>query len=299
MRLVLLLVLGLVACKGSSKKEAPAPAPAMVSDADWKSVEALATAPSATGAPTELVRALEIAKPNADAWREHEHDQPAPDISVFPQGAEAIAALKAWAAAKGGLPPTHSPIQVGVVTLNLFGLGGIAIATAKTAADLEPAEYLGTTLYTTGRSLLDAQIGTQLVSRAALKRKQLGLPVATLPKLDLVHVLAAEAVTSRARSDYATTAEGRKELEAAAKEMPDHEKSLTAEDLIPSDAEIKARMAFWVAALKGAQRGESTETTLARLQSAASTAPNGIKTKMEMIPKIAKSIVDSANKASQ
>lgn len=290
MRFVLLLVVGLVACKGSSKQGGP-----IVNEADWKPIEALATTPSATGAPTDLVRALAIAKANDDTWREHVYDQPAPDLAAFPQGTEAVAALRAWASAKGGLPPAQSPIQIGVVTLDMFSVGQVAIATAKTADDLAPAEYLGTTLYTTGRSLLDAQIGTTLVEYAAAKRKSLGLPAATLPKLDLVRVLAAEATTSRARNDYAMTAAGRKELEAAAKEMPGHEKAVTVDDLIPSPVEVKARMAFWVAALKGAQRGESTETTLARLQSAADTSP--IKVKLATIPTVAKSIVASANKA--
>jgi hypothetical protein len=94
------------------------------------------------------------------------------------------------------------------------------------------------------------------------------------------------------------TAEGRKELEAAAKEMPAHEdNAMTAADLIPSDAERKARLAYWVAALKGAQRGESTETTLARLQSATDTAPKAVKDKLATVPMVAKSIVASAAKA--
>jgi hypothetical protein len=293
MRFVLLLVLGLVACKGSSSQTGPD-----VNEADWKPIEALATTPPATGAPTDLTRALEIAKPNDDAWREHVHDRSPPELTAFPQGAEAIAALKAWAAAKGGLPPAQSPVQLGVVTLGMFSVGQVAIATAKTADDLAPAEYLASTLYTTGRSLLDAQIGTSLAEAAAAKRKSLGLPPATLPKLDLVRILAAEAVTSRARNDYAMTAEGRKELEAAAKEMPAHEdNAMTAADLIPSDAERKARLAYWVAALKGAQRGESTETTLARLQSATDTAPKAVKDKLATVPMVAKSIVASAAKA--
>lgn len=293
MRLVLCVVLGLVACKGSSKQAGP-----LVNEADWKAVEALATTPAAAGPPTDLVRALEIAKPNDDAWREHVHDQPAPELTVFPQGADAVAALKSWAAAKGGLPPATSPIQIGVVTLGMFSVGQVAIATAKTADDLAPAEYLAATLYTTGHSLLDAQIGTALAEDATAKRKSLDLPAATLPKLDLVRVLAAEAVTSRARNEYAMTAEGRKELEAAAKEMPAHEGSaLTADDLIPSEAERKARLAYWVAALQGAQRGESTETTLARLQSATDTAPKAVKDKLATVPTVAKSIVASANKA--
>jgi hypothetical protein len=293
MRFVLLLVLGLSACKGSSKQAGP-----LVNEADWKPIEALATTPPASGASTDLSRALEIAKTNADAWRDHVHDQPPSDLAAFPQAADAIAALKAWAAAKGGLPPARSPIQIGVVTLDMFSVGQVAIATAKTADDLAPAEYLATTLYTTGRSLLDAQIGTSLAEDAATKRKSLGLPPATLPKVDLVRILAAEAVTSRARNEYASTAAGRQELEAAAKEMPAHEdKAWTAADLIPSDAERKARLAFWVAALQGAQRGESTETTLARLQSATDTAPKAVKDKLATVPMVAKSIVASAAKA--
>jgi hypothetical protein len=293
MRFVLLLVLGLVACKGSSKQSGP-----MVNEADWKPIEALATTPPAAGPPTDLTRALEIAKANDDRWREHVHDQPAPELTAFPQGAEAVAALKAWAAAKGGLPPAQSPIQIGVVTLGMFSVGQVAIATAKTPDELAPAEYLAATLYTAGHSLLDAQIGTTLAEDAAAKRKSLSLPAASLPKLDLVRILAAEAVTSRARTEYAMTAEGRKELEAAAKEMPAHEDSAwTVADLIPSDAEVKARLAFWVAALKGAQRGESTETTLARLQSATDTAPKAVKDKLATVPMVAKSIVASAAKA--
>jgi hypothetical protein len=293
MRFVLLLVLGLVACKGSSKQAGP-----LVNEADWKPIEALAVTPPATGASTDLTRALEIAKANADAWRDHVHDQPPSELAAFPQGAEAVAALKAWASAKGALPAAKSPIQIGVVTLDMFSVGQVAIATAKTPEDLAPAEYLGTTLYTMGRSLLDAQIGTALVVDAAAKRKSLGLPAATLPKLDLVRVLAAEAVRSRARNEYASTAAGRQELEAAAKEMPAHEdEAWTAAELIPSDAERKARLAYWVAALKGAQRGESTDTTLARLQSATDTAPKAVKDKLATVPTVAKSIVAAASKA--
>ena len=45
MRFAIFLVLGLVACKGSSKGGGPD-----VNEADWKPIEALATTPSATGA---------------------------------------------------------------------------------------------------------------------------------------------------------------------------------------------------------------------------------------------------------
>src|SRR5512139_551349 len=147
MRFVLVLLAGLVACRGSSKQTPHG------NEAEWKAIEALATTPSASGPPTDLERAIAIANPNGSVWREHVHD-PAPTIAAFPQGADALLALKTWAAAKGALPPPRSPIQIGVVTLDMFSLGELAIATAKTADDLAPAEYLGTTLYTNGRSLL-------------------------------------------------------------------------------------------------------------------------------------------------
>jgi hypothetical protein len=46
-----------------------------------------------------------------------------------------------------------------------------------------------------------------------------------------------------------------------------------------------------------AQRGESTDTTLARLQSATDTAPKAVKDKLATVPTVAKSIVAAASKA--
>jgi hypothetical protein len=304
MRLIFCLALGVAACKGDSKKPAPAavePSSAPESAADWSSIEALATTKAASGPSTELVRALEIAKTHGDEWRE-QLNEPYPALALFPQGADAIAALKKWAAAKGALPPIQSPIEVGVVTLDLFDMGRVALATAKTDKDIAATEYLGATLYTNGRSLLEAQIGTQLVREAAAKRKELGLPNGALPKLDLVRVLASEALSSRARGEYETTAAGRKELAAALEQMPAHESAQTTvsvDNLIPDEAHRRANQAFWLAALTGAQRGESPDTTLARLQSATKTAPKAIKTRVEVLPTTAKMIVASYESANQ
>src|SRR4051794_17843204 len=102
MRLLFCLVLGLAACKGDSKKPTPAavePASAADSAADWTSIEALAATQPAVGPSTELVRALEIAKTHGNEWRD-QLNEPSPALAAFPQGAEAIAALKKWTAAK-------------------------------------------------------------------------------------------------------------------------------------------------------------------------------------------------------
>lgn len=304
MRLVLCLALGLAGCKGDAKKPAPATVEsgsAAEPAADWSSIEALAETKPASGPSTALVRALEIAKTHGDEWRE-QLNEPYPALALFPQGADAVVALKKWAAAKGALPAIKSPIEVGVATLDLFDMGRVALATAKTEKDIAATEYLGATLYTNGRSLLEAQIGTQLVREAAAKRKELGLANATLPKLDLVRVLASEALSSRARGEYEMTAAGRKELAAALEQMPAHESAQTTvsvDTLIPDEAHRRASQAFWLAALGGAQRGESTETTLARLQSATKTAPKPIKTRVDVIPTTAKMIVASYDSANQ
>lgn len=310
---VLFLALGLAACKGDSKKPAPAAIEQIsavnsksesVTDsaADWKAIEALAETKPAAGPSTALVHALKIAKDDGEDWRAtlSEHST---SLADYLEGAEAIAALEKWTAEKGALPPIQSPIQLGVVTLDLFDLGRIALATAKTAKDVAAVEYLGSTLYTNGRSLLEAQIGTKLVNEAATKRKALGLPVATLRKLDMVRVLASEALSVRARGEYEMTAAGRKELAAALKQMPAHEQGnadeVSVDELIPDEAHRKGTEAFWLAALRGAQRGESRETTLARLQSATKTAPNAIKKRVDVVPKTATMIIASYESANQ
>ncbi len=309
MRLLLCLGLGLAACKGDSKKPAPAAVEqttaantATDSAADWRAIEALAETKTAAGPSTQLVRALKIAKEDGEDWRATLSEN-STALADYLEGAEAIAALKKWTAAKGALPPIQSPIQLGVVTLDLFDLARITLATAKSPKDVEAVEYLGSQLYTTGHSLLEAQIGTKLVNEAASKRKELGLPGVALPKLDMVRVLAAEALSLRARGEYEMTEEGRKELAAALRQMPAHEKGnadeVSIDDLIPDEAHQRATQAFWVAALRGAHRGESTETTLARLESATKTAPKAVKKRVDVVPTSAKLIVASYDSANQ
>lgn len=287
MRLVVWLVVVLAACKDPSGKP-PTGAPV----ADWKPIEALATTPPSTGDSNELVRALDLAKQNGNGWREHMHDQPPPDISAFPGAADALAALKAWATAKGALPPVESPMQLGVIAMSMHNIAGIAVATAKSAGDLEPAEYLGSKLVTDGRNLLEVQVGLGLLQQASNRRVALGAPPAPPPKLDLVRILAAEALQSRTTMDFADSPQGKQELDRAVKEMPEHERQSikdvtgkSANELRPNNAQMKAMRAFWFAALSGAKRGEPTETTVARLQSAADTAPDVIKAEATIIPR--------------
>jgi hypothetical protein len=285
MRLVVWLVVVLVACKDTSPKSAP-------TAADWKPIEALAVTPPSPGDSTHLLRALELAKQHGTAWREYKEGD---DVSAFLGAADAVAALKAWADAKGALPPIESPMQLGVVTMSMSRLALISMAVAKTPAELEGVEYLAGKLVTDGRDLLEVQMGTSLVRDAAAKRKQMGAPAVAMPKLDLVRVLAAEALQTRAVIGFAATPAGKKELEAAAKEMADHERDVGPLTVRSDAAQLTALNAFWLAALHGAQRGEPMETTLARLRSAVDSAPAAIKDEVAIIPRAVESIVESAN----
>jgi hypothetical protein len=306
MRWVVCVLLAIAACKESRAPEHDPPVqpgsavsvPPSSGDA-WQRIEALAVPAGTPGPSTDLERALPLAAANSDAWRELEYRRPAPPLSEYPQGAEAVAALKAWANAKGGLPPMPAPTKLGPVTMNIFSLGSTAVAVASSRDDLAPPIYLGTLLITHGRDLLEVQMGASLLSHARYKADELagyGQPKPDLipvPSLDLVRVLAAEAIHSRAMLEWSQTPAGKQEMVNAVAAAGSESRAIATEllgkdpmSMIPNEAEAAAYKVFWLAALEGAQRGEPAAVTIDRVRKAAEGAPSSIKDSVARIASV-------------
>lgn len=300
MRVLLCVALVLVACKGKEHaREAPrAPAgsgsaaAAPVLDG-WKRIEALATPTVDPGPSKDLERAIAIAQANKDTWREARFKYPSTPLAEYTGGADALEALHAWSTANGGLPAPGKPTEVGLVTMGIHDVGSMAVSTATdlNGAALADATVLASRLLREGRNFLEVQIGISMFD--AMKRKVRTLVAdspgisdsqVVPPDMDLVRILAAEALTSRRSIDYASSPEGRKDFIERAKQLAPETSNLlkgvtgkTALGLIPTDEESAALMQFWLAALDGAQRGEPAATTVARVRKAAETAPGPAK----------------------
>lgn len=271
---VAFVVLAVVACNGTASHTATSQGDA---SAGWKRIEALAV-PTVEPAPSaDLERAIAIAHAKGDAWRELEFKYPPTPLAKYPQGAEAVEALRAWASAKGGLPPPQNPSEL---TLGIHDVGALAIesATDPNAQGIQDGLYLGTRMLAEGRNFVEVQVGLTMFSDAKRKLSVLASAGAAKsggatvdpvpPPLDFVRVLAAEAVQWRRKHDSTTSPDGRKDA---------------------------AMTQFWLSALDGAQRGEPVATTIARLQKAIDTAAGPTKanvTRFASMLEIAKSTFD-------
>jgi hypothetical protein len=311
MRWVVCAMLVIAACKeGRAPAHDPpvqpgsAAAPTPSFEDPWKRIEVLAAPTHTAGSSRDLERALPLAAANGEQWRELEFRRPAPPLADYPQGAEAMALVRAWASVKGGLPKIPSPAELGSATFQVFSLGSTAAAVATNRDELAPAVYLGTLLVTNGRTLLEVQMGASILLHASHKLRDLAGPDAKAeplpaPELDLVRVLAAEALHSRALLEWSMTDNGQKTLGSAMASLGSDSRELTKqvfgkdpEAMIPTKTDAAAYDAFWIAALDGAQRGEPANVTLDRLKKAAEGAPPSIKYMVTHFPQVAESITD-------
>lgn len=226
----LLLALALAACRAApAPTAAPAVSNAVTSDASrWKAVEELA-APMHAGPPSPtLDRALT------------ERDVPA---------------LVQWMQESGTLRvPSRSMID----STAALELGHTAIATATSWEPVVAAGRLGLYLVQDGASFFEAELGIELLELAAKKLKSLGEPANGLEhpaSVDLVRIVAAEALTMRSLLETLDTPEGRATISANG-----------------WDASLYESMRqFWPAALDGARRGEAAAVTLSRMRARAET----------------------------
>jgi hypothetical protein len=286
------IALALAACKGKEPAREPArpsepagggsaasPAPVLTG---WSRIEALAAQVASPGPTVELERALAFASTNRAAWSALRYERPSPPLDRYPQGADAIAALQAWANAGGGLPPLESIAELGEVGRAMHDVGSLAVETATDARSLAAAGYLATQLVHQGRNLLEIQMGTALIRSARYRLRALELPVdgIEVSAVDVVRMLAAEALSSRRSLEHAASPEGRKELndrlQAMEPEARETVKAMTGKELkalIATDEQSAALMQFWLAALDGAQRGEAANTTIERARRAAEASP--------------------------
>ncbi len=282
------IALALAGCEGKAKEtmaEQTGSAPRAMTG--WQRIEALATPTVSAGPSNDLERAVEIARAHQDDWRDLRGAYPPAPLAAYPQGAEAIEALHAWVAAKGGLPPPPKATELGRLTLGLHDVGLVAIESAADASSTAVSDgvYLATRLVAEGRNVLEVQVGVSMLEDAKRKLRALageagsGAAALATPAPDFVRILAAEALHSRRLHDFATSPEGRKELVELVKGMPGDTKRLlegatgrTAMSMIPTDEEAAAMMQFWIAALDGAQRGEPVAATLERVRKAADRA---------------------------
>lgn len=219
-----------------------------------------------------------------------------------------MALFRAWAAVKGDLPKIPSPAELGATTMDVFSLGSTAAAVATNRSELAPAIYLGTLLVTNGRTLLEVQMGASILLHASNKLRDLAGPDGKAeplpaPELDLVRVLAAEALHSRGLLEWSMTDNGQKTLGSAmaslgsdSRELAKHVFGKEPEDMIPTKTDAAAYDAFWIAALDGAQRGEAASVTLDRLRKSAEGAPASIKYMVTRFPQIAESITDDLDR---
>lgn len=304
--LVCIAVLALVACKGKETRSTAGSQTGSDSGSGsltgWKRIEALATPTVGAGPSKDLERATQIASENRDVWSGLKHKYPPTPLAAYPHGADALEALHAWVQAKGSLLAVPKPSEIGEATMHLNDVGALAIdsATDEKAASIVDGLYLGMRMVAEGRSFLEVQIGVSMIGSVKRKRATLAREAGgsaeelEVPALDLVRILAAEALQSRRTMDYATTPEGRKDFVDRAKQLGSDTSELlkdvtgrTPLSMIPTDEEAAGLSQFWLAALDGAQRGEPAATTIARLNKAAETAPEPAKASAVAIVRIA------------
>jgi hypothetical protein len=280
-------LLAIVACKGSDAKDpapappvAPKPPPSVIDP--WERIALIAADPHSRGPSTDLERAMVLAGDNHDAWRELRYKVPPPPLSAYAHGEEAFALLRSWAAAGGGLPATPRTENLGPELQRLSALSQFAAGAAGTREELAPASYLGTVLVTGGRNGPEVMTGVSLLKDVARKLDRLHEPKDALvvPELDLVRLLAIEALMHHRANHFVDTPEGKawaeQSLQKLGNDTKEAVKDLTGQDpntWIPDKAQIAAYDAFSLAALDGAQRGEPADVTLARARKAAAAAP--------------------------
>lgn len=195
-------------------------------DATWPQIEALAKPLAKRGPSAKLDEAIDFANAHEDA--------------------QALAALHDWVAANGGLPAFHPGVverHRTTTQLMKVAIEGQAFADVAYFAKVTIEDAASPAAIATGAKLL----------RRVRARTPDKLPAA---KVDLVRMLAADALRTRETNAWMHTPDGQKAIAEFFAGKP--------VDMAPFDDEL----AFFPRALDGAKRGEPVDTTLDRIDKA-------------------------------